>query len=34
VHIKLDLHAGTSSATVYTSDLTHAYVTENSEYAS
>jgi glutamate N-acetyltransferase/amino-acid N-acetyltransferase len=34
VHIKLDLHAGTSSATVYTSDLTHAYVTENSEYSS
>ncbi len=33
-HIKLDLHAGTSSATVYTSDLTHAYVTENSEYSS
>jgi glutamate N-acetyltransferase/amino-acid N-acetyltransferase len=34
VHIKLDLHAGASSATVYTSDLTHAYVTENSEYSS
>ena len=34
VDIKLDLHAGTSSATVYTSDLTHAYVTENSEYSS
>jgi glutamate N-acetyltransferase/amino-acid N-acetyltransferase len=34
VHIKLDLHAGISSATVYTSDLTHAYVTENSEYSS
>jgi glutamate N-acetyltransferase/amino-acid N-acetyltransferase len=33
-HIKLDLHAGASSATVYTSDLTHAYVTENSEYSS
>lgn len=34
VSIKLDLHAGTSNATVYTSDLTHAYVTENSEYSS
>ena len=34
VHIKLDLHAGTQTATVYTSDLTHAYVTENSEYSS
>lgn len=34
VHIKLDLHAGSAAATVYTSDLTHAYVTENSEYSS
>jgi glutamate N-acetyltransferase/amino-acid N-acetyltransferase len=34
VHIKLDLHAGEKTATVYTSDLTHAYVTENSEYSS
>lgn len=34
VHIKLDLHAGNSTATIYTSDLTHAYVTENSEYSS
>jgi glutamate N-acetyltransferase/amino-acid N-acetyltransferase len=34
VHIKLDLHAGAKTATVYTSDLTHAYVTENSEYSS
>ena len=34
VHIKLDLHAGAETATVYTSDLTHAYVTENSEYSS
>lgn len=34
VDIKLDLHAGEATATVYTSDLTHAYVTENSEYSS
>lgn len=34
VHIKLDLHAGSAAATIYTSDLTHAYVTENSEYSS
>jgi glutamate N-acetyltransferase / amino-acid N-acetyltransferase len=34
VHIKLDLHAGGAAATIYTSDLTHAYVTENSEYSS
>ena len=34
VHIKLDLHAGSATATIYTSDLTHAYVTENSEYSS
>jgi glutamate N-acetyltransferase/amino-acid N-acetyltransferase len=34
VHIKLDLHAGSAEATVFTSDLTHAYVTENSEYSS
>jgi len=33
-HIKLDLHAGSAAATIYTSDLTHAYVTENSEYSS
>jgi glutamate N-acetyltransferase/amino-acid N-acetyltransferase len=34
VHIQLDLHAGSAAATIYTSDLTHAYVTENSEYSS
>ena len=34
VHIKLDLHVGSAAATIYTSDLTHAYVTENSEYSS
>lgn len=34
VHIKLDLHAGSATASIYTSDLTHAYVTENSEYSS
>ena len=34
VDIRIDLHAGAQSATIYTSDLTHAYVTENSEYSS
>ena len=34
VNIRIDLHAGSETATVYTSDLTHAYVTENSEYSS
>ena len=34
VQIRIDLHAGSSEATIYTSDLTHAYVTENSEYSS
>lgn len=34
VHILISLNAGTETATVYTSDLTHAYVTENSEYSS
>ena len=34
VNIRLDLHAGSATATIYTSDLTHAYVTENSEYSS
>ena len=34
VKIRLDLHAGSHEATIYTSDLTHAYVTENSEYSS
>jgi glutamate N-acetyltransferase/amino-acid N-acetyltransferase len=34
VNIRISLNAGTAEATVFTSDLTHAYVTENSEYSS
>ncbi|WP_296664843.1 bifunctional glutamate N-acetyltransferase/amino-acid acetyltransferase ArgJ [Demequina sp.] len=34
VRIVLDLHAGGSSATVWTNDLTHDYVHENSAYSS
>ncbi len=34
VTIDVNLNAGTRSATVYTNDLTHEYVTENSEYSS
>jgi glutamate N-acetyltransferase / amino-acid N-acetyltransferase len=34
VHIVVDLHAGTSAATVWTNDLSHAYVEENSAYSS
>ena len=34
VHVLIDLHAGSSSATVWTNDLTHDYVHENSAYAS
>jgi glutamate N-acetyltransferase / amino-acid N-acetyltransferase len=33
VDIMISLNAGTETATVFTSDLTHAYVTENSEYS-
>ena len=33
VHIEIDLHAGDASATVWTNDLTHAYVHENSAYS-
>ena len=32
VEIVVDLHAGSSGATVWTNDLTHAYVHENSAY--
>jgi len=32
VHIEIDLHAGDASATVWTNDLTHGYVHENSAY--
>lgn len=33
VRITIDLHAGEDSATVWTNDLTHAYVHENSAYS-
>jgi len=34
VHVLIDLHAGDESATVWTNDLTHDYVHENSAYSS
>jgi glutamate N-acetyltransferase/amino-acid N-acetyltransferase len=34
VQIEINLNAGEQEATVYTNDLTHEYVTENSEYSS
>jgi glutamate N-acetyltransferase/amino-acid N-acetyltransferase len=34
VDIGINLNAGAHAATIYTNDLTHAYVTENSEYSS
>ncbi|MCA1782530.1 MAG: bifunctional glutamate N-acetyltransferase/amino-acid acetyltransferase ArgJ [Dermatophilaceae bacterium] len=33
VHIRIDLHAGSETATVWTNDLTHDYVHENSAYS-
>ncbi|GGB96745.1 bifunctional glutamate N-acetyltransferase/amino-acid acetyltransferase ArgJ [Cellulomonas carbonis] len=33
VHVEVDLHAGDASATVWTNDLTHDYVHENSAYS-
>lgn len=33
VHIDIDLHAGPAAATVWTNDLTHDYVHENSAYS-
>ena len=33
VHVRIDLHAGTETATVLTNDLSHAYVHENSAYS-
>jgi glutamate N-acetyltransferase/amino-acid N-acetyltransferase len=33
VHVVVDLHAGTETATVWTNDLTHDYVHENSAYS-
>lgn len=34
IDVVIDLHAGTASATVLTTDLSHAYVEENSAYSS
>ena len=34
VHVLVDLHAGTESATILTNDLTYDYVRENAEYSS
>jgi glutamate N-acetyltransferase/amino-acid N-acetyltransferase len=33
VHIRVDLNAGTDTATIWTNDLSHAYVEENSAYS-
>jgi glutamate N-acetyltransferase/amino-acid N-acetyltransferase len=33
VHVVVDLHAGTQTATIWTNDLTHDYVHENSAYS-
>ncbi|GAB3446939.1 bifunctional glutamate N-acetyltransferase/amino-acid acetyltransferase ArgJ [Phycicoccus ginsengisoli] len=33
VHVLVDLHAGAESATIWTNDLTHDYVHENSAYS-
>ncbi len=33
VHVRIDLHAGTETATILTNDLTTAYVHENSAYS-
>jgi glutamate N-acetyltransferase/amino-acid N-acetyltransferase len=34
IHIRIDLNAGDESATIWTNDLSHAYVEENSAYSS
>jgi glutamate N-acetyltransferase/amino-acid N-acetyltransferase len=34
VHVLVELHAGEESVTVWTNDLTHEYVHENSAYSS
>jgi glutamate N-acetyltransferase/amino-acid N-acetyltransferase len=34
VEIGINLNTGSAAATIYTNDLTHKYVTENSEYSS
>jgi glutamate N-acetyltransferase/amino-acid N-acetyltransferase len=33
VHVIVELHAGDETATVWTNDLTHDYVHENSAYS-
>jgi glutamate N-acetyltransferase / amino-acid N-acetyltransferase len=33
VHVTIDLHAGTDTATIWTNDLSHGYVHENSAYS-
>ena len=33
VHVRVELHAGEESVTVWTNDLTHDYVHENSAYS-
>jgi glutamate N-acetyltransferase/amino-acid N-acetyltransferase len=33
VNVMVDLHAGTQTATIWTNDLTHEYVEENSAYS-
>jgi glutamate N-acetyltransferase/amino-acid N-acetyltransferase len=33
IHISVDLHAGDQTATIWTTDLSHAYVEENSAYS-
>jgi glutamate N-acetyltransferase/amino-acid N-acetyltransferase len=33
VRVDIDLHAGDASVTVWTNDLTHGYVHENSAYS-
>ena len=33
VHVVVDLHAGDATATIWTNDLTHDYVHENSAYS-
>ena len=34
VSVDIDLHAGPATATIWTNDLTHDYVHENSAYSS
>ena len=34
ITILVDLHAGDASATIWTNDLSHGYVEENSAYSS